>query len=312
MVDYVAIRYFPAIWEIHGRAGRIFKNRTDDQVELAISATMKMVSDFKDRQHEKAMAEFISERAAQLHREGGWELEYLEHDWAKQSSHEATEEDIQMMLRRWPDYVEEKPAFPEPMDNLTALSELTVSGYPYDDIDGFEEVAEAELYAALALATVRSAETCLAAGRLVNAKSGEVPWEASAAVSAGAILVNAMEILCHAERAPKVHWTKEDEERELRQREASQRTHTSLARRGAHARDLRYEPLRQLAVELVRAKNYKSTRSAAMNIAPVIIERSRDLGLNMSEAQAVSTISGWLRAAGLPANVVRQQASVAR
>ena len=68
-----------------------------------------------------------------------------------------------------------------------------------------------------------------------------------------------------------------------------------MASEGGKARDALYEPLREFAKKLAQEKNYKSKRNAAMSIAPHIIERSKQLGLNMSEAQAPITIAGWLK-----------------
>lgn len=72
----------------------------------------------------------------------------------------------------------------------------------------------------------------------------------------------------------------------------------SVATAGGKGRDALYEPLRDLANKLAQEKNFKSRRNAAMSIAPQIINRSKELGLNMSEAQAPITISGWLKDKG--------------
>lgn len=77
-----------------------------------------------------------------------------------------------------------------------------------------------------------------------------------------------------------------------------QKSISIIAALGGKKRDALYEPLRELAKDLVRNKNYKSRRNAAMSIAPEIIKRSKELGLNMSEAQAPITISDWLKDMG--------------
>ena len=78
---------------------------------------------------------------------------------------------------------------------------------------------------------------------------------------------------------------------------------TSLARQGGNAKKTKYDPLKELAKEIVNKKSWQSRRNAAMTIAPKILEESKNLNIPLSEAQAVVTITGWLKGMGLPANI---------
>jgi hypothetical protein len=78
----------------------------------------------------------------------------------------------------------------------------------------------------------------------------------------------------------------------------AERYASSQGQNGARGRDARYEPLREQTKRLAQEGNFKSRRNAAMSIAPEIIKRSKELGLNMSEAQAPLTIAGWLKDMG--------------
>lgn len=75
------------------------------------------------------------------------------------------------------------------------------------------------------------------------------------------------------------------------------------ARKGALARNSRYEPLREMVKELVESRNFKSRRNAAMTIKQEIISESIKLNIPFSEAQAEITITNWLSQMGLPANI---------
>ena len=78
---------------------------------------------------------------------------------------------------------------------------------------------------------------------------------------------------------------------------------TKLAQSGGAARAARYKPLIDFVVDEYKKNNYPSKRSAANKLKNEVIERSKILGINISEHQAEITITNWLRRAGLPANI---------
>lgn len=70
---------------------------------------------------------------------------------------------------------------------------------------------------------------------------------------------------------------------------------------GGDGKSKKYEPLRELAKYLVSTKPFKSRRNAAITIKPEIIAKGKEIGVVLSEDQAVDTIIGWLTDMGLPA-----------
>lgn len=76
------------------------------------------------------------------------------------------------------------------------------------------------------------------------------------------------------------------------------------ARLGGNAKAAKYQPLKDLAKELVDKRNkWSSRRNAAMTITPKILEEASRLNIALSKDQASITIQGWLKEMGLPANI---------
>lgn len=84
---------------------------------------------------------------------------------------------------------------------------------------------------------------------------------------------------------------------------AVKRSKSLEASKKARKRSEKYDPLRNLAKNLVETGKYKSRRNAAIKIAPKIIEEGKKIGVILSERQAELTIAGWLKDEGLPAKV---------
>lgn len=57
------------------------------------------------------------------------------------------------------------------------------------------------------------------------------------------------------------------------------------------AKNAKYDELKKFVFDLVKAKKYKSRRNAALSIKPQLL----DFSTALSEAQAESTITGWLK-----------------
>lgn len=70
---------------------------------------------------------------------------------------------------------------------------------------------------------------------------------------------------------------------------------SSRSRAGAMARTAKFEPLRELARKMATERQYPSMRNAALTIAPIIVAKSKEIGLHMSQSQAESTIKSWLK-----------------
>ncbi len=79
--------------------------------------------------------------------------------------------------------------------------------------------------------------------------------------------------------------------------------HIKRASTGGKAAAKKFQPLKDLAIKLVHEKNppYKSRRDAAIKIKDKIIEEGRNLSpqVSLSKDQAVTTITRWLKDAGI-------------
>ena len=87
--------------------------------------------------------------------------------------------------------------------------------------------------------------------------------------------------------------------------EAEKHALTEMARKGGEGKKAKYQPLKELAIQLVSEGNFKSRRNAAISVTQKVIEHGRRIGIPLSEDQATQTITGWLKDAGLPANISR-------
>jgi hypothetical protein len=91
--------------------------------------------------------------------------------------------------------------------------------------------------------------------------------------------------------------------REISIHKGMQAQKAEQAKNGAKGRAEKYQPLKDRAFELVNARKWQSRRNAAQTIEPEILGLAKSLNIPLSEAQAEITITGWLKDAGLPANI---------
>jgi hypothetical protein len=207
VIDYRIRKYFPALSATKWRAERILKNRTEEQIDRAAEVVEGWIGELKAQRHADATEEFIASESARIYEQGGWEAEYLPGGTQDPDGYPIpySELDIRHLLENWPSWADDRPSFPrDDLNDFDALGELIADGYPYDDVDGFESATEAELFAVLAATKVSSAEWHLRIGeRKTDAGipvHREQPWKMNDVVAASALLVEAMEIVCYAER----------------------------------------------------------------------------------------------------------------
>lgn len=204
------VKPFPTLRSMKWRAEQILKkSRHENQWRMAAETLEHWISEYKESRLNEEMENFIYKRSRQLSEEGGWELAYLPHDIYHRDdpNHMATEADIRYLLENWPMGVDVQPDFPkeEDFEDLDVLQEILCSGHPYDNIDGFENATEAELYAVLALMKIEKAAYCL---HIAPKKSdmeamvsrGPHPWKMQKIIDAGNLLIEAMEIVSYADR----------------------------------------------------------------------------------------------------------------
>ena len=78
---------------------------------------------------------------------------------------------------------------------------------------------------------------------------------------------------------------------------------SAIGKSGGAAKAAKYQPLKDRAIELVNARKWKSRRNAAITVLPEILALARKLNIGLAKDQAQITITGWLKEAGLPANI---------
>ena len=69
---------------------------------------------------------------------------------------------------------------------------------------------------------------------------------------------------------------------------------TSLAQLGGRGRAKRYAPLQAVAIKEFRSRKWRSTRQAAVAIAPKILEKAKAEDLRLSEDRVEQTVYEWL------------------
>ncbi|MGJ7533908.1 hypothetical protein [Variovorax sp. ZT5P30] len=208
MIDYRIRKHFPALPAVRWRAERILKNRTEEQIDRAAEAVEEWIGELRAQRHAEATEEFIKSEAARIYYQGGWELQYLPGGTEDPDGYPIpySEQDIRHLLENWPSWADDRPSFPkDDMADFDTLEEVLNSEYPYGPVEGFESAVDAEFYAVLALTKVTEAEWRLHINEKqtengIRIHAGELPWKVSDAVAVGALLVEAMEIICHAER----------------------------------------------------------------------------------------------------------------
>jgi hypothetical protein len=191
---------FGALNSIKWRANAILRDRTKEEIEHAASQIESAISTFKEEEIERE----IERHAYRLLRVGGWELQYLEDSSHR---HEPTLSEIYDLLQNWPRWAPDKPDIPKEADisDFDALRELMDTDQYY--VMGFNVILPPhELYAVLALLTIEGAARLTR----VNEKRtehgswihpGPFPWDKDSIILAGNLIIEAMAIICWAERS---------------------------------------------------------------------------------------------------------------
>lgn len=87
---------------------------------------------------------------------------------------------------------------------------------------------------------------------------------------------------------------------------------SGLAKLGGQGRSDVYEPLRKFAIAEVGKRNYRSRRNAALSIKQSVLEMAATMRIPMSEQQAETTISGWLKGIPFASTRARELANIMR
>lgn len=175
--------------------------RKPDEIDHAAMRLREAIDIYKSRREIDEFVRYID----RLWERGGWELRYLE-DVDEELG--PTREDIRHLLENWPEWADDKPDFitSDDFDDLESLQDLWLFPQPeFNEVLSFADNNEYLLFALLALMKLEEAAAILSiAGEHANSGSTDFAFTSSVrtheAVWCGNLLVEAMEIVCYAER----------------------------------------------------------------------------------------------------------------
>lgn len=174
------------------------KRRSPEEMETGALEILSAIADLKERR----VADATERLVRRLAEDGGWELNYLP------DGSLGTEGEIRALLSDWPSHSSDKPSLPtvdNVMSDLDALEDMLSDVNPLDAIPGFAKALQAELFAVLALVKLDDAARALhiPERRTVDGTviwPGATPWEVGKVIEGASALIEAMELVCYAER----------------------------------------------------------------------------------------------------------------
>lgn len=281
-------RHFPALPKLKWRVMRLVGKRSDDVLQDAGERIQEAISEYRENHLADAREEFIQRHAARLLAHGGWELEYLDRE---HFDLDGRLEHVSMgtlidLLQHWPSYADD-PGFPvDELEDVDVLGELLANGYFIPPGDW--EATEAEVYAILANSKIESAafelrEDVKYTKEGIPIYGGEFPWQTKRVVGASSLLVEAMEIVCYAERSlseAQRHAMRTEMHAKMEaQIRAAARSEVGKA--GADGRKKKYEAMEKAALKWYSQEkgDYKNKNDAAVALTklfPVEFSTARD------------------------------------
>ncbi|MDQ1919401.1 hypothetical protein [Massilia pseudoviolaceinigra] len=209
-MQFFQFLFRPLIFPVSFSSFNTIKHRSEQILSKAkrtpeeIDRAAKKIRQAIDEHNETRAKEEFESHICRLYEKGGWELRYLE---SFDEERGPTLTDIRELLENWPDWADDKPSFvtAEDFDDLDSLQDISDRYRPFDDILKLDELSDYECYALLALTKLETAAEFLHIPARItsegSAKSAaRPPLPVSVAVSVGNLLVEAMEIICYAER----------------------------------------------------------------------------------------------------------------
>jgi hypothetical protein len=269
---------FSGLLTVKGRADQLLKGkpageieRTAEQIEWAIAAYV-----------EEQIEEDVDRHAGRLRDIGGWELQYLE---SAEAGYSPTYSEIRDLLENWPHYATDKPDIlsADEIAGFDALRDILNS-------DGFYSSNQtllfsgAQLYAILALMKIEDAARLLRVEEIMTdsgipISQGLKPWKIQNVVQAGNMIIEAMEIVCWAERQ-----LSNDQLDESRAQERKSRTAREAAEHQQNEKAIR--SANGVTMAKLRWKKDKAARESAMEVIDIYLKKwdaSPDLYANQGE-----------------------------
>lgn len=295
--SFAQVRPFQGLFSIRWRAEQILKKRKPLQWKCAAPVVQKWISTFKEARTDEAKETFIRTRSRDLSTEGGWELGYLSRD--PNDPNPPSEAEIRNLLENWPSFADEQPDFPseEDIDDLDALQDILCSGIPFDDIDGFFNAKEYEIYAVLALMKVNQVAGVLNVEEERNEQGhivdrGLAKWSKEVLIEVANLLTEGMDIVCFAERelfhSQFQKMRQEHDARKVAQMEVEIRQDQERARKvklseagrlGARSKNARITPLKEWALNRassMRGSDVDMARQLSASLPEHLAEISKD------------------------------------
>jgi hypothetical protein len=192
----------PKAWEIFWRASSILKKRRLEAISSATKRIRLLIDDFAETRLNEEVSDYLTSHANNLLERGGWELQYFPDRYKDfDGTYRVSRSDVVDLLENWPDRENLPDGYPtELMSDADALGELLCSeGWIVGDIEGYENISDAECFAILAQEKIAIAQG-LFQGESDSKPIAKIHWSAEQILNASALITEAMECICIAER----------------------------------------------------------------------------------------------------------------
>lgn len=191
---------FSGLRTVKSRAGQILTGKSAED----INRIAKHISDLIDSYVDEKVDEDLDRHAAHLSNYGGWELSYFE---GYDEGCYPTYSEARELLINWPHYANDRPDMlaEDDIEHLAALQEIIETDQIY--LRGIViDFSMAQAFAVLAMLRLEVAASILqhnaqrshSASKNLFPNNG--PWDAESLIASGNMVVEAMEIICWAER----------------------------------------------------------------------------------------------------------------
>lgn len=191
---------FSGLRTVKSRAEQILADKSTEDID----GIAKHISYLIDSYIEEKIEEDLDRHAAHLSNHGGWELAYFE---GYDEGFYPTYGEARELLSHWPHYVHDKPDMlaENDIEHLTALQDIIETDQFYS-LGMVIDFSMAQAFAVLALLRLEIAASHLQhktrhshdGTKTLFPNNG--PWDTESLIVSGNIIVEAMEIVCWAER----------------------------------------------------------------------------------------------------------------
>lgn len=309
---------FDRLTDIKWRADLMLIRRSPEQVESVAKEIQEIILFSKVDKIFEETEQYIG----RLYENGGWELNYLA-DFENDRRPGADE--IRDLLGNWPSWADDRPNLPNEDDiaDLDTLMDILRTDHAYGNPQGFVDV---ELYSVLALMKIDDAAGFLHTSEKKTDQGtpiypGTWPWEIQDVIKAGNLTIEAMEIVCHAERElsdEQLRKLRSEQRERMNAQLSAEKTETAVgfdfSALGKDGANKRHAPMRKLqtwALLQYRASKVKhrqeweknssatykpiSANLAAHELKEMVMAHGRTINAILAANNAQRTIAAWIR-----------------